>query len=236
MAETRIPCCLVRRDVVLTYIYPFGSKWDNYAKRFAARYQAFKPVTEHHLVVIANGGKPPTKLMKDVFKDIDCEWMVHSNEGWDIGAYQMAAKRVHCEIMVMFGASTYFKRKGWLESIVDSHDRYGLGIYGAMGNSGSIQQHIWPHIRTTGWWLNPEILDAYPIPISHTRMRYQFEHGPACICEWAKSQGLKRWVTAFDKTYRLEDCDKIPDGFHKGHQNNMLCGDRLTEPPHHPFQ
>lgn len=236
MDKQRTPCCLVRRDIALVYVYPFGAKWDNYAKRFVARYQAYKPVTNHHLVVIANTGFPPTKAMKDTFRGVDCEWMVHSNAGWDIGAYQMAAKRVRCEIMVMFGASTYFKRAGWLERIVDSHDRYGLGIYGAMGNPGSLSQKIWPHIRTTGWWLNPEILDAYPINVSHTGMRYQFEHGPACICEWAKSQGLKRWVVAFDKTYRLEDCSKIPNGMHRGNQSNLVCGDRLSEPPFYKCQ
>lgn len=226
-------CFLFKHRVCVLYVFPtVPGKWLNYAKRFARLYEKFKPATEHRLLVISNGGTP-TPAMQGVFNQVEHEWFVHDNSGWDIGAYQHAARRIDCEVMVCLGASTYLRKAGWLERMVQSAEKYGIGLYGAMGNTGDGRHLVWPHLRTTGFWFQPQLLNAYPFRITHFKQRYEFEHGRTCFCEWVRANGIKPLVVTFDGEYSIEDWNKIRNGYHRGDQSNLLTGDRLTEPPYY---
>lgn len=225
-------CFLIRRDVAIIYIFPkAGTKWINYAKRFASRYRQFFPKIPHKLIVVSNGG-PPSPAMQEVFNGIQATWLPFSNSGWDIGAYQHCAKIIPCDIMVCFGASVYFRRHGWLDRMVDAVDKYGVALYGAMGHMGA-KPTVWPHLRTTGFWFHPNLLNAYPKVITTVGERYEFEHGRTSFSEWCKSNGIPRLVVAFDGIYDYAMWNRIPNGYHRGDQSNLLCGDRLTEPPYY---
>jgi hypothetical protein len=218
--------------VSLIYIFPrTGEKWMKYGRRFASRYQTFRPTTKHRLFVVSNGG-PPTAEMKAIFKPLNATWIIWNNQAWDIGAYQYCAKTIPCEVMACFGASVYFTKSGWLERIVDSVKKHGIGLYGAMGNQGNMGFRIWPHLRTTGFWFHPALLNAYPIRITGLNQRYEFEHGASSFAQWCKSQNIERWMVTYSGEYREDDWNKISNGYHRGDQSNLLCGDRLTEPPY----
>lgn len=228
-------CFLLKRDIIIVYIFPvFGGKWENYGKRFAKCYKTFKPVTDHRLIVVSNGGKP-TKRMLETFGEIDCQWFVHDNSGYDIGAYQNVCSKNPCELMIFFGSSSYFRRSGWLERMVEASDKHGVALYGAMGHRGDLKNRIWPHLRTTGFWCAPELLNAYPHRIVAVSRRYEFEHGITSFAEWVKSMNYARWMVTFDGEYLWDDWNKVKNGYHRGNQSNLLCGDRLTEPPFYPI-
>lgn len=227
-------CLLIKRNIVVVYIYPvFGGIYDHYARRFVQHYKSTMPQIEHRLFVVCNGGQP-TQTMLETFGDVHVTWVHHNNSGYDIGAFQYVARTVDCEIMAFFGNSAYLPRPGWLERMVECHDAHGLALYGSMGNKGNLKLGIWPHVRTTGWWINPGLLRLYPKIVTHPGERYEFEHGRSCLSEWILKNGLNRWVATHDQIYPYELWDSIPNGMHRGDQSDLLSGDRLTEKPYYP--
>lgn len=227
-------CFLFKKEIVVVYIYPTnaGSKWDDYAARFARLYKKFMPTIDHRLIVVANGG-PPSRKALETMAPLKPDWIHYNNEGWDIGAYQHVARTVPADLMVCLGASTYFRKAGWLERMVEAARKKGLGFYGAMGNKGDYRKKIWPHLRTTGFWFDPVLLNAYPVSVKKKSQRYEFEHGQTCLFEWAKTFGIPVWVVTYDGEYEIPHIHRIKNGYQTGDQSNLLTGDRLTEPPYY---
>lgn len=227
-------CFMVHWDVAIVYIYPiYDGKFQKMAERFFETYRRFRPNIAHRLVVVSNGG-PPTKRMVQTVDDLKVEWIVHDNSGWDIGGFQAAARKVSCDTMVFFSNSAYFQRPGWLERMVECSQHLGPALYGCMGNRGDLGVKVWPHIRTTGFWMNPVLFNAYPFKCTSQNQRYQFEHGQYNLSEWVRELGLKRWVVTFDGVYDYDGWDMTGNGYHRGDQSGLLSGDRLTQPPYYP--
>jgi hypothetical protein len=111
--------------------------------------------------------------------------------------------------------------------------KHGNALYGSMGNAGDASVKVFPHIRTTGFWLSPTLFNAYPTVINKPEQRYPFEHGPNCLTEWVKSQGLKALIATWSGEYETGQWDSIPNGFHRGDQSALLTGDRVTDPPYY---
>lgn len=154
-------------SITLIYVHPMTlESWREPATRFVQTFLEHAPGYDHRLVVVCNGepAKPVTKQLFAPLLDVGTtpEFATHTNEGFDIGAYQFASRTFSkgCDLMVFFGASTYFRRTGWLVRIKDSYEKHGVNLYGAMGNRGD--KHCHAHIRTTGLWIPPEIFNAYP--------------------------------------------------------------------------
>lgn len=222
---------------VVVYVYPtMGGKHDEMAARFAASYQQYPAGEPHDLWVVSNGGEPTPK-MRQTFAGIACNFLVHDDTGLDIGAYRKAAREIPCELMVFFGGNTYLFDSGWLKRMVEAFRKHGRALYGATGNQGDANVRVWPHIRTTGFWMPPELLNRYPHTTdSTTHSRYEFEHGQNGLTSWVKAQGLKVFMVTWSGEYEWPNWDSIPNGFHRGDQSDLLVGDRLTGPEYHPRQ
>ncbi len=155
-----------------------------------------------------------------------------SGEGMDIGSYQEAAAKFPCDLMVFFGGSTYLKGKGWLKRMAEVYQKHGMGVYGVMANRGDDRFKIRPHLRTTGFWCPPDLMNRYPHRITNEK-RYAFEHGSLCFFDWVKANRLPVLAVSWTNEYEWKDWD-YPNGFFKGDQSGMMCGDRLTERYHTP--
>lgn len=224
--------------VSIVYVYPvlpsLGDVPYNYSRRFLRGYQAHFPIIDHESIVVINGGGVNSAL-KEHFRPLkNLRFIEHDDSGWDIGAFQRAARECDSELMVFFGTSIYFQGDGWLERMVDATHRRGVGLYGAMGNRGAklmpTYPDVYPHVRTTGFWTWRDLFNRYPMRVTRKEQRYEFEHGRGCLAEWLKHQGIKTWVTSWYGEYKWEDWD-ILNGYQSGDQSAMLVGDRLTEPP-----
>lgn len=217
-------------QIVVVYCYPnLGGLHDELARRFVSAYLQFKPSLGHRLVVVSNGGELNT-FGRSLLSSVEHEVLVHDDSGWDIGAYRKASREVPADLMVFFGGTAFPRGPGWLERMVAAWNKHGNAIYGA---TGSLGHNI--HIRTTGFWLEPKLLNEYPHEVTSDReSRYAFEHGKEGLTMWALAKGLKAWMVTWDKEYEWQDWDGIPNGFHKGNQSALLVGDRLTEPPYYP--
>lgn len=210
--------------IALVYVYPiFGEPHDALARRFAETYRRYQPQPPHELVIVSNGG-PATAGMRKVFENLACAWLEHDDTGWDIGAYRKAAALLPCDLMVFLGGSSHLRGPGWLERILETFALHGPALYGAMGS------HLYdPHIRTTGWWCPPALLNGYPYPVnSEQSSRYQFEHGPNSITRWALRQGLKALMVTWHGVYEAAQWATIPNGFQQGDQSALIIGDRLV--------
>jgi hypothetical protein len=172
--------------VCLTYILPQINVrvYEPLARRFAESYVRNPPGLEpHDLTVISNGG-PIQERQKRLFDPLPCRWMEHNNMGRDIGAFQLAAEKVPCDLLICFGSHIHFCRAGWLDRIVEAFLNNGPALYGAWGFHQPAD-----HIRTTAFWVPPELLRSYPAWVGD-RQRYQFEHGPQSITAHVRNLGF----------------------------------------------
>lgn len=223
-------------NVYVVYVYSgiAGQKYVDYAKRFVEQYKQCLPEFEHQTVVAINGLKLDDQI-QGIFSGLpNLQFMEHDNSGYDIGAFQHAAREFPCDLMVFFGASTYFTKPGWLKRMVEAFARNGDGIYGTMGNRGNLNVKVWPHIRTTAFWMPPKLLNEYPKIVTEDKDRHSFEHGSACLTSWVISRGLKAIVVTWSSETEWEDWDSTLNGFQRGDQSDLLAGDHICEPPYYP--
>ena len=220
----------------IVYVFPNtpDAQRTELAARFVCSYKAHPAEHDHDTIVVLNGsGGAGEGFVGALFASLpNLRIIKHDNSGWDLGAFQFAARSHPCDLMMFFGVSAWFPKAGWMRRAVDATRVRGLAVYGSHGNQGN-GVNVWPHVRTTGWWVNPQLLNRYPVIVTDPGQRYPFEHGPTCFCQWAKSQGVLTWVVAWDGEYPIEHCDIIQNGFHRGDQGNLLFRDRLTDPPYY---
>jgi hypothetical protein len=189
--------------IAVVYCYPMVNArvYFPLAARFAATYRQFPPGTEHELHVVCNGA-PPQSTEKALFDNLEPIFHPRDNTGWDIGAYQWAAEKLECDLLVCFGAHCNFHRLGWLERMVEVYAEHGPNFYGCRG-------YFYPaghghHIRTTSFWLHPQLLRSYPFFIGSQRTsRYQFEHGENNMTQWVEKSGLECLVATWDDIYPI---------------------------------
>lgn len=217
---------------LLVYAYA-GERYLDFASRFVSCYNAFPPGEDHDSLIVCNG-VPADFMIQTLFGSLaNVSFVQHDNSGWDIGAFQFASAIQPPRIALFFGATAFMHRAGWMKRVVESTNRRGLGVYGAMGNAGDSRVRVFPHIRTTGFWISTELLNRYPFKITQPGQRYEFEHGQTCLTEWCTQQGYMPWVATWDMEYPRQAWDHIPNGFHRGTQEALLFKDRLCEPPYY---
>lgn len=222
--------------IVIVYIFAgaAGQRYVDYSYRFLESYHSNLPGIDHDSIVVLNGLKENPEL-SCLFSSLpNLCFMEHDNSGYDIGAFQKAARTIPADLMVFFGASTFYIRPGWLRRMVTAYEKHGPAQYGAMGNRGDMHVNVWPHIRTTAFWMEPQLLTQYPIVVSRNEDRHPFEHGRNCFTGWVTKRGLKSWVVTWSGEYEWRNWDIDPEGFSRGQQRNLLAGDHLCEPPYYP--
>lgn len=196
----------------VVYVFPqINAKvYEPQAMRFAKQYLRFPAgETNHDLYVVCNGGGEVTKRQESLFEPLAPTFLYHNNCGRDIGAFIMAAQNVPCDLLVCLGAPTRPRMDCWLDRMVRAVEDNGPGLYGCWGFHAPAV-----HIRTTVFWITPQILNAYPVQIDDHR-RYEFEHGGQSITRFCMSKGFPvmqvtgRGVFPVDKWHHVEQADCI---------------------------
>jgi len=218
--------------IEIVYVYPNfpGSGYSAYAERFLGSYLQNPPLVDHTTTIVCNGGEPDleTKGMFSLLPDVT--YLVGSNAAYDISAHQEASERSQADMIVFFGSSSYLRKPGWLLRMASAFQKHGPAQYGCMGNRGT--GNIAPHIRTTGFWTSPKIFNSYPNKATRPEDRHPFEHGPECFTTHVTRIGLKSWVVTAIGDYLWNDWDNAVGGYHNNNQENLLTGDRVSEPPY----
>lgn len=223
--------------ITVVYVFPiFGGHFIDAAERFIATYNLNPPGIDHQLLFISNGG-PPSVEMRSLAQacDHEVDWFEHDNRAYDISAFQAAAQSVPCDMMVFFGNNAYLRGEGWLKRMAEAFVTHGPHhLYGCMGNDGDSRFGVAPHIRTTGFFTSPMMMNLYPMRVTRPEHRYPAEHGPMCLTSWFKGQGhraiIVTWTGEHDWPW-----DAIPGGFHQGDQHALLSGDKNSCPPYYPY-
>lgn len=228
------PSLQMKVSIVYVYAPVAGAKYEFYACRFLDSYYHNPPGADHETIVMLNGSHETSELNCMFGPLPNLRFIQHDNSGYDIGAFQHASRDCNSEMIVFFGSSTYFYRPGWLLRMRQAFTKYGNAQYGAMGNRGNLAVRVWPHIRTTAFWMSPQLMNAYPKIVRRKEERHPFEHGPECFTSWAKSKGVKSWVITWERDLTWQDWDSDPNGFHRGNQSNLLAGDHISERPYYP--
>lgn len=234
MGQGRRPAIQMKIVVVYVYAGAVGGTYENYTARFLNSYNSYPPGITHDTAIIFNG-VTPTVALKCMFSVLpNCGYYQHDNSGYDIGAFQFAARTIPCDMMVFFGASTYFNRQGWLTRMLESYKTHGNAQYGAMGNRGDMKVKVWPHIRTTAFWMHPGLMNSYGHIVTRPEERHPFEHGRNCFTSWVSEVGLKSFVVTWNHVLEWANWDDDPNGFQRGDESSLLAGDHICEPPYYP--
>ncbi len=193
--------------VAIAYIFPNLSPkvYEPMARRFSIQYLRNPPgASEHELYVISNGGGRVTERQEKIFDPLVPNFIYHDNIGRDIGAFQMAARTIPCDLLVCIGSPARPRSPGWLDIMVQSVENHGPGLYGVWGFHSPT-----PHIRTTVWWISPQILNAYPIQVGNDQ-RYHFEHSHESITAFSIKKGFpvlqvtNRGVFSIERWHHVE--------------------------------
>lgn len=230
-------CFLVAPQINIGVVYvhvpncPQHAAWGYH---FVQTNLAHHPGIEHELIVACNGGEP-TGPMKEIFKQLGpVTYFYHDDSGWDIGAFQAFAKQSKHDMLVFLGGSAYSRRAGWLLRMAESWlGAGGEALFGACGNLGDKRSNVFPHIRTTGFWCAPMILNEYPVIVRDPSMRYPFEHGQQSLTQWARMNSIPVLVSDFSGVYEYPYWNDGANGYHRGDQRDLVIGDRLTAPPYY---
>jgi len=191
--------------VILAYVHPTINlaKYQPLARRWVKTYQDNPPgAYPHEICVLVNGRKYPE--LEKIFDPLPVRYLFHSNVGRDIGAYQLTAQTVPCDLMVCLGSPVYFHKSGWLDWVMESYLANGPGVYGAFAFH---QPAV--HIRTTVFWMPPEILNAYPKQVGDGD-RYGFEHGSDSLTLWAQRSGFPVLQVTWNGTFDVPKWHHVP--------------------------
>lgn len=171
----------------LCYVYPTvqAKTYVPLARRFATSYMEHWPGAANHALHVLFNGPEPSDAQLAVLAPLPFRALQHDNIGRDIGAYQGACGVLDCDLMLCFGAGVHFHRSGWLDRLLAVYTELGPGLYGCWGSP-----YPNSHVRTTAFWLPPQLLRSYPKRVTNGA-RYEFERGrDESILYWVTSQGF----------------------------------------------
>lgn len=207
-------------NIALCYVLPCLNqpKYGPAARLFADTYMSHPPgQTDHRLYVILNGSTGVGPYQRSLFNPLPVEYLEHNNWGRDIGAFQMAADQLDCDLLVCLGAHVHFNRAGWLDRMVSVFEDNGPAVYGAWGFQVPL-----PHLRTTAFWMPRDLLRLYPNVIGDNH-RYGFEHGQDSISLWSQRMGFEPQMVTWQGCYGMADWHPIPN-------DQALCLDQHADP------
>jgi hypothetical protein len=199
----------------------------DYAARFVGGWLTFPPGVECELVIACNGGpleKELAMLFAPLNEVVPCLMMHRNNdESWDLGAFQEAARRVKCDMLVCMGESVHFHKPNWLIPIVEAWNTYGPGMYGFFSSN-----LVRAHMNTTAFACSPKDLVQYPRITKH-RERYEFEHGITSLWRRLHAQKKPTLFVAWDGIYGPEEWRKPANILWRGDQSNLLVHANHTD-------
>lgn len=195
-----------RVKLVLIYIYPDLNHhiYNPLARRFVESYLEHPPgETDHEIIVAVNSGRSGCPEYEQLMRPLSCDFVMHDNQGKDIGAFQVLSRRLDCDLMICLGAPVHFCRSGWLDRIRNVYEQEGPGLY-----SPWAFHEPKPHVRTTAFWLPPQLFRSYPHEI-YNGNRYEFEHGDRSIYAHTKQEGLEAFQVTWDGCYTKKDWHQV---------------------------
>jgi len=180
-------------NVELVYVYSDRSL----AERFLESYGARPAGLEHSLTVVLN--KPLEGLAFPNFYGL--KLLEHDNSGYDIGAFQLAARESSADLCLFLGSHVYFHRPYWLRRMAAIAELAPDNLYGAFATS-----LVRPHIRTSAFWCSPKLFsEIYPEPVRYRGSggdRYEFEHGERSLTTRWLSSGRQALLVTWDQVYQ----------------------------------
>ena len=227
--------------VAVVYCWPPGDAHYQWGRRFLLTYRQFPAMAEHDLILLTDPGTNLTEIASIP----NCSIFRSEAPGLDISRYQSFCAQSEHDMVFFCGGSTYCRYGGWLNLAVSAFDRLGRdNLYGAMGYTGSLAARLYPqirfiqvapHVRSTGFWCAPGLMNLYPGRVTRPNQRFPFEHGRNCFTGWVLAQGRRVYVVDGAGEHEYPNWNDSPQGYLKGEQKDLIIGDRRTEPSYYPF-
>lgn len=193
--------------VAIAYVFPTVNPavYEAAAARFRESYMVHPPGEAAHQLAVVVNGPPMNRRQRDLFNPLAVDFIPHSNIGRDIGAFQLCADVLDCDLLVCLGSNIHFRKAGWLDHILRSFYYHGPAMYGCWAFHEPID-----HIRTTAFWMPRELLRSYPYAVGDPQ-RYEFEHGHNSILNHVRSLGYDDYMVTWDGTFGPKEWHHVPN-------------------------
>jgi hypothetical protein len=202
---------------------PLPQGWTDILRRFVESYRAFYAGYAHDLYICVSGASLTQHSMA-ILAGTHFKALRYNGGGWDIGAYQHAAKHLlDYDFVICLNSQAHVIKANWLLFFAQAFEKFGVGVYGA---SSSFE--TFPHIRTCCIAFPPRLILEYPLD---ARCRYDaelFEHSPRGFSPWAIEKGLPVCVVTQSGVDQLAESRNRPNIFRRGSQGELLIHDRHT--------
>jgi hypothetical protein len=202
---------------------PLPQGWSDILRRFVESYRAFPAGHAHDLYICVSGASLSQHSMA-ILAGTQFRALRYDGGGWDVGAYQHAAKHLlDYDFVVCLNSQAHVIKANWLLFFAQAFEKFGVGVYGA---SSSFE--TFPHIRTCCLAFPPRLILEYPLDV---RCRYDaelFEHSPRGFSPWAIEKGLPVCVVTQSGVDPLAESRNRPNVFRRGSQGELLIHDRHT--------
>jgi hypothetical protein len=222
-------------SITILYLWPLDARdtFHKHAEKWVSSYKAFPPGMAHEVLICMSNGTQ-TKADRDTFKNVPHRTCDYDGGGWDIGAYQAAAKECHSDLMVFMNGRTHFWTSDWLTRFVEAFEKFGpKGLYGASGSyeccPPSPTRFPNPHIRTSCFATDPKLFRCFPFTVDSRADGFRFESCEWNFCRWYADHGWPVKMVAADGFYDRAQWRKPDNIFRRGDQSNMLVRDRHTD-------
>jgi hypothetical protein len=193
-----------------------GPKTAEFASRFVGSWLEHGPGADCELLVCSNGGplKPEIALL---FMPLDARFLPRENDaGWDVSAFQQAARQTGADMLVCMGESCYFWKSGWLQRMVEAWQHYGPGMYGFFATHA-----VRAHLNTSAFCIDPKLLARFPTVASNGG-RYEFEHGRRSFWLWVMQQRRPAVFVTWKGFYPPGEWRRSGNGLNSGDQSDLL--------------
>ncbi|MCA0246932.1 MAG: hypothetical protein LCH93_09975 [Proteobacteria bacterium] len=218
-----------------------GADADAFAKMrtFRDSYLRWRAGAVHKLYVIYKGYESAAALepARDLFREIPNQAIYAEDDGFDIGAYFVAASRVDDENVCFLNTSSELKGQDWLLKLVTNLGQAGVGIVSCTG-SYEAPQHPGrvnipfpnPHLRSNAFMIRRDHLLAIrpDVPFSTKLDAHLFEHGTNSLTRLTLALGLKALVVGRNGRGYEPVWWPLSQTFRQGEQANLLVADNQT--------
>jgi len=107
-------------------------------RRFIDSYREHAAGTRHELVLVLKGfHDDATEPYRAIAADVCSRWVNVTDDGYDLGSYLDAAKRVEFDRLCFLNSFSTINSSGWLALLASALDDHRTGLAGASGSWGS---------------------------------------------------------------------------------------------------
>lgn len=226
-------------SAVVHLVRTFAPDWAAAAERFARSYSKHPAGAAHRLHLVVKAERPQhLDRVRHIFHGVSAYLIEIPDEGFDLGAYRIAAERLtDASVICFLNSGSEILAGDWLGKLVRNLGQPGVGLVSATGSFESMARDRAgfppfpnPHLRTNAFAIDrTRFLTAMEgRDLSSKTRLWEIESGLDSLTRRIAREGLQPLVVARDGRGYGPRWWPLSETFRLGAQPNLLVADDQT--------